>query len=64
MFNAVLVFILVLRGSMTWLRKLGLSKILPLDHHLEMHALVGYVIFGQASLHTLMHLINFGNYNK
>ena len=46
-FNSALVLALVLRHSLTYLRKLGFGIILPLDHHLWLHKLVGCLIFVQ-----------------
>jgi len=60
LFNSVLVLVLVLRYSITILRNLGLASILPLDNNIYFHKLVGRIIFAQAWIHTIMHLINFG----
>ena len=46
----------------TLLRNLGLASILPLDNNIYFHKLVGRIIFAQAWLHTIMHLINFGQH--
>lgn len=45
---------------MTFLRNMGLAHKLPLDHSIYFHKVVGWLIFGQAWLHTIAHLINFG----
>merc|ERR1719220_585957 len=60
LFNSVLVLVLVLRYSITILRNLGPASILPLDNNIYFHKLVGRIIFAQAWIHTIMHLINFG----
>ena len=60
LFNSMMVLIVVLRYTITSLRNLGLSKILPLDHNIYIHKYIGSIIFVQAWFHTLMHLINFG----
>ena len=57
--NSVLVLTLVLRNTITILRRFGLASILPLDHNIYLHKLVGFLIFFQALLHTLCHLTNF-----
>ena len=59
LFNSVLVLSLVLRNTITILRRFGLASILPLDHNIYLHKLVGILIFLQGLLHTLMHLTNF-----
>ena len=58
-FNSMIILVLVLRYSITKLRELGLSKILPLDHNIYLHKVVGYLIFFQSLFHTVMHLLNF-----
>merc|ERR1719228_114211 len=59
LFNSVLILLLVLRNTITLLRKFGLATILPLDNNIYLHKLVGVLIFLQAALHTTMHLCNF-----
>ena len=59
MFNSVLVLALVLRNTITILRRFGLASVLPLDHNIYLHKLVGIMIFLQGLLHSLMHLANF-----
>jgi len=59
LFNSVLVVILVLRNTITLLRRFGLGTILPLDNNIYLHKLVGVLIFIQASSHAVMHLCNF-----
>ena len=55
-----MVLVLMLRYTMTRMRNVGLSTILPLDHHVYLHKLTGVVILVLAWTHTIMHLINFG----
>ena len=55
----MIILVLVLRYSITKLRELGLSNILPLDHNIYLHKVVGYLIFFQSLFHTVMHLLNF-----
>ena len=59
---SVIVILLVLRNSITFLRAWGLGRYLPLDNNIYFHKLVGRIIFAQAWLHTIMHLINFGQH--
>merc|ERR1719250_440142 len=59
LFNSILVLLLVLRNTITLLRKFGLGSILPLDNNIYLHKLVGVMIFIQALIHTIMHLCNF-----
>jgi hypothetical protein len=58
-FNSTIILVLVLRYTITKLRELGLSNVLPLDHNIYLHKVVGYIIFIQSWFHTVMHLINF-----
>jgi len=60
LFNVVISLIFVLRYLMTFLRNMGLAHKLPLDHSIYFHKVVGWLIFSQAWLHTISHLINFG----
>jgi hypothetical protein len=46
--NAALVLTLVLRHTLTYLRRLGFAAFLPLDNHIWLHKVVGTVIFAQA----------------
>ncbi len=57
--QSVLIFVLVLRYSITKLRDLGLSRILPLDHNIYIHKLVGVSIFCYSWIHAVMHVCNF-----
>eukprot|EP00092_Neocalanus_flemingeri_P018191 GFUD01019688.1.p1 GENE.GFUD01019688.1~~GFUD01019688.1.p1 ORF type:complete len:1116 (+),score=193.24 GFUD01019688.1:205-3552(+) len=59
LFNSVLVVLLVLRNSISLLRRIGLASYLPLDNNIYLHKFVGVMMFLQASLHTIMHLSNF-----
>ena len=52
----------ILRYTITLMRKMGLASKLPLDHHVYLHKFTGVLIFVQAWLHTIAHLVNFGNY--
>ena len=57
--NSVLILVLVLRNVVTFLRRLGLGAILPLDHNIYVHKIVGTIIFFQAAAHSVAHLSNF-----
>ena len=58
--NSMLILVFVLRYTVTFLRKLGLVYVLPLDQHIMLHRLTGMVIFIQAWFHGIMHFVNFG----
>ena len=60
LFNTVVSLVFVLRYLMTFLRNVGLAHKLPLDHNIYFQKVVGWIIFVQAWLHTIAHLINFG----
>ena len=59
-FNTMMVLTMVLRHSLTTLRKLGLAKILPIDNNIWLHKVFGWTLFVQAWLHTIAHLFNLG----
>ena len=58
-FNPVIVVLLMMRRGLTWLRSTRLAVLLPLDQHIELHKLVGFVIFIFSTIHVLAHLSNF-----
>ena len=58
-FNSVLILVLVLRNTITFMRRLGLGAILPLDHNIYVHKVTGTIIFFQAVAHSIAHLCNF-----
>ena len=43
----------------TKLRELGFGYLLPLDHNIYIHKFLGWLIFIQAWVHTVMHICNF-----
>lgn len=59
-FNSMMLLIFVLRYTLTIMRKIGLVRILPLDHHILLHKKTGIIIFCQAWFHGIMHFVNFG----
>lgn len=58
-FNCAFILVLMLRQTLTFLRSRGLSSVLPLDQHIYLHKLTGWLIVFFGCLHTVMHLINF-----
>ena len=46
------------RPLLTTLRKYGLGRVLPVDHHTAFHKTCGVATFALAALHTAMHLAN------
>ncbi len=64
LFDSVIVFTLVLRYTMTKLRNAGLATVLPLDHNIYIHKVVGWTILALAWTHTLMHCCTFSNKMK
>ena len=58
-FSCAFVVVLMLRRCITWLRMNGLVDILPLDSHVYLHKMCGAFIAFFATIHTVMHLINF-----
>jgi NADPH oxidase len=58
------VLALTLRRSITWLRTSGMDWLLPLDRHIYFHKMMGWAICFFSVVHTLAHVINYGNVNK
>lgn len=54
--------VLMLRRCLTWLRATWVVKILPLDQNILLHQIVGYAIFIFTLVHTMAHVMNFGNH--
>lgn len=54
------ILILMLRQCITFLRTHGFNSILPLDHHIYLHKMVGVTIGVMSVVHTVAHLLNFG----
>ncbi|CAF1066670.1 unnamed protein product [Adineta steineri] len=59
-FNCALVLLLMLRKHITWLRTKGGGVFLPLDHHIDIHKIIGIIILVEALLHTIAHLAYLG----
>jgi hypothetical protein len=59
-FNCALIVLLIHRKHITWFRLEGGSAILPLDHHIDMHKMIGIVILVEAILHVAAHLSYLG----
>lgn len=47
--------VLVLRRCPMWL-----AQALPLDHNVQFHRLTGCVVVGLCPVHTVAHVVNFG----
>ncbi|CAF1293744.1 unnamed protein product [Adineta ricciae] len=60
-FNCALVLLLMLRKHITWLRTKGGGIILPLDHHIDIHKIIGIIILVESILHTAAHLAYLGH---
>lgn len=58
-FDCAFVLVLMLRHTLTYLRTRGLSAVLPLDQHIYLHKLTGWLIVTFGIWHTFMHIINF-----
>lgn len=52
--------VLMLRRCLTWLRATWLAQVLPLDQNIQFHQLMGYVVVGLSLVHTVAHVVNFG----
>lgn len=49
----------MLRHTLTYLRTRGFGSFLPLDQHIYLHKLTGWLIVSFATWHTFMHILNF-----
>lgn len=58
-FNCAWVLVLMLRQTLTYLRTRGLGSYLPLDQHIYLHKITGWLIVFYGLWHTFMHIINF-----
>ncbi|KAG5675924.1 hypothetical protein PVAND_005781 [Polypedilum vanderplanki] len=58
-FNCAWVLVLMLRQTLTYLRTRGWGSFLPLDQHIYLHKLTGWLIVSFGLWHTIMHVINF-----
>ena len=59
-----MLFILMLRHSITKFRDLGGSRFLPLDNVTYIHKVIGYLTLVFAVVHSIMHLLNFSKENE
>ncbi len=59
-FNCALILLLMLRKHITWLRSKGGGVIIPLDHHIDIHKIIGIIILVEAILHAVAHLAYLG----
>jgi hypothetical protein len=57
--NGALVLVPMMRGLLGWLRRLPLSRLLPVDDHIDVHRLFGNVLFFGGLVHTGAHLMNY-----
>lgn len=58
-FDCALVLVLVLRRMLTWLRSNRIGQLLPLEHHIYLHKMVGWTVYVFSIVHTLCHMANF-----
>lgn len=49
----------MLRRCLSWLRATPVAQVLPLDHSVWLHQLVGYVVLALGAVHTGAHVANF-----
>jgi hypothetical protein len=57
-FNSSFILILMLRHTLTFLRNHGFAAFLPLDQHIYLHKMCGWLILFYALAHTVAHLFN------
>ena len=63
-FNGAFIVVPMLRYTLTWVRTTKVASLLPLDHTVYIHKVVGFAIVLQGSIHTVAHLGNYGKENK
>jgi NADPH oxidase 5 len=61
-FNGALVLVPMLRHTLTWVRRQRWGHLLPVDDGIEIHRLVGEVMFGLALVHSAAHVVNIVSY--
>ncbi len=57
--NGALILVPMMRSLLGRIRRTPFARIVPADHHIEIHKLLGEVMFGFALLHTAAHLMNY-----
>lgn len=57
-FNGALILVPMLRYTLSWVRRRRLGRLLPVDDSIEIHRIVGEVLFALAVVHTLAHGLN------
>jgi len=57
-FNGALVLVPMLRHTLTWVRRQRWGPLLPVDEAIEIHRVVGEVMFGLALVHAAAHVTN------
>jgi NADPH oxidase 5 len=62
-FNGALVLVPMLRYTLSWVRRRRWGHLLPVDEGIEIHRLVGEVMFGLALVHSAAHFINIVAYS-
>ncbi|XP_077173403.1 NADPH oxidase 5 isoform X3 [Paroedura picta] len=63
-FNCSFIVVLMLRRCLTWLRATWAARVLPLDQHVLLHQVVGYVVVAVAAVHTGAHVANFAGMSE
>ncbi|KAM6257015.1 NADPH oxidase 5-like [Porphyrio hochstetteri] len=58
-FNCAFLAVLMLRRCLTWLRATPMAPVLPLDQHVALHQLVGWVVVALAAAHTGAHVAHY-----
>ncbi len=57
--NGALILIPMMRTFLTWIRKSFLSVFIPVDHAVDVHKVIGQVLFAFSLIHTAAHLLNY-----
>jgi predicted ferric reductase len=57
--NGALILVPMMRRLLTWVRKVWLGRLIPVDDAIAAHRLVGNAMFGFGVVHTLAHLCNY-----
>ncbi len=58
-FNGMLILLPMIRTLMRWIRQTFLFVLIPVDHNIGFHKIVGSVMFAFALIHTGAHFLNY-----
>jgi predicted ferric reductase/Ca2+-binding EF-hand superfamily protein len=57
--NGALILVPMMRTFLTWIRKSFLAVFVPVDHAVDIHRIIGQVMFAFSIIHSAAHLLNY-----